>query len=273
MLVLLIVVAAVSHAMVELWAARRALHALPPEGAERMATGIRRILRRQLARAGLALAACAVPWPGIPVEPLVVPLLAAVILTVRELPLSSAGLGPAPKDLAERVGVPLRVRAGKQWNARAEGLGPFRRITLTEGLLSGLPADEAAAVIAHEAGHLAGRHRELYLLWRLGWIVLALGGARLITGTPLTLAELGPLVAALPVLALPVRPLQNRLIRRWEEQADRHAAARAGAETYARALSRLFRANGQGPTPPALWAALHHPHPPPEERLRRLSPS
>ncbi len=193
----------------------------------------------------------------------------ALLLLWREMvPPSGRILTPSHLQAPVPVWISDEGRRTGQLNARAEGIGPRRRIILNDTLIEALPADEVAAVLAHEAGHLTHRHREWFLVWRLGLAALLLALARGMgedVTTTLTLLAL-----AFPVLALPVRPLEARLIRRWEEQADAHAAAQAGAEPFARALERLYGANAQAPAPEPLWVAFHHPHPPPRRRLERL---
>ncbi|WP_170959098.1 M48 family metalloprotease [Magnetospirillum sp. 15-1] len=194
--------------------------------------------------------------------------LAALLLWREMAPPSGRILTPSHFQAPVPVWISDEGSRTGQLNARAEGIGPRRRIILNDTLVEALPADEVAAVLAHEAGHLEHRHREWFLVWRLGLAALLLVLARWAGGDITTTLTL--LVLAAPVLALPVRPLEARLIRRWEEQADAHAAAQAGAEPFARALRHLYGANAQAPEPERLWAAFHHPHPPPRRRLERL---
>ena len=200
--------------------------------------------------------------------------LALALLWRERVPAGGRRLSAAPPSLAglsRLSGVTVWLsdegRRSGQLNARAEGIGRRRRIVLNDTLVEALPPDEAAAVLAHEEGHLVHRHREWFLLWRLGLGLAALGLA-----APDSVG-LTTLLAALPVVMLPVRPLEALLIRRWEEQADRHAAAFAGAEAFGRALERLYGANASAPAPEPLWALLHHPHPAPSVRLARLGRS
>jgi Zn-dependent protease with chaperone function len=196
--------------------------------------------------------------------------LAALLLWREVAPPSGRVLSPSALRSIAPVWLSDEGRRSGQLNARAEGVGPWRRIVVNDTLVAALPEDEVAAVLAHEAGHLAGRHREWFTLWRLALAALLLGLAWHWGGAAQPVATLVLLVLAQPVLALPVRPLETLLIRRWEEEADRHAAARAGAAAFARALERLYGANAQAADPEPLWAAFHHPHPSPGLRLRRL---
>ncbi len=198
----------------------------------------------------------------------------ALLLLWREVVAPSGRtLTVAPSHLRAHVPVWISDEGSRtgQLNARAEGIGPWRRIVLNDTLVQTLPAAEVAAVLAHEAGHLAHRHREWYLAWRLALAALLLVLAQAMGGD--TAATLALLVLSAPVLALPIRPLESRLIRRWEKQADSYAASRSGPEPFARALERLYGANAQAALPEPLWAAFHHPHPPPRLRLERLCAS
>lgn len=196
--------------------------------------------------------------------------LAALLVWREVVPPAGRRLSPAPFIAAVPVWISDEGGRTGQLNARAEGIGPWRRIVVTDRLAETLPRHETEAVLAHEAGHLAGRHRERYLAWRLGMAAILLGLAAALTAP--SPAVLVLLVLAAPALALPVRPLETLMIRRWEEQADRFAAARVGAAPFADALERLFGANAQAPEPDPLWAAFHHPHPAPRRRLARLRP-
>jgi Zn-dependent protease with chaperone function len=152
-------------------------------------------------------------------------------------------------------------------NARAEGIGPFRRIVIDKGLTDLLTTPQATAVIAHEAGHLAHRHRELFLAWRLiqGWACLGLA-AMFWAGE----SSAALLVLALPNLAFLAHPLDAAFVRRWEFQADRYAAAQVGGSAMKAALERIFALHAAPASPLPLYAAFHTLHPAPAERLRRL---
>ncbi len=335
-----VLIAALAHAVIETWLARRALAWLPAHAEghvlARESGRVRLLAARAWGYSVLAFAAalggagflaetCG-PWGALPA--------ALVIRALFELPFIAwgrklAGVWAPGTFLAEQVrrlawelapALPLAVMASSGWaaawvalallllwrdvvapsgrrltaapsylrahvpvwisdegsrtgqlNARAEGIGFWRRIILNDTLVQALPAAEVVAVLAHEAGHLAHRHREWFLAWRLALAALLLVLAQSLGGDPVTTLAL--LVLSAPVLALPFRPLESRLIRRWEEQADAYAASRSGAESFARALERLYGANAQAALPEPLWAAFHHPHPPPRLRLERLCAS
>ncbi|MGQ0682796.1 M48 family metalloprotease [Bradyrhizobium sp.] len=211
----------------------------------------------------------------------------ASALILRELvppsgrTLSAIAPGPLATEIAAMLrksrleGTEVRVanesRRSNQMNARAQGIVAGRCIVLDDTLVAGLTTGQALAVAAHEAGHLAGRHREWFIAWRLIAALGAAFAAALLGGGDAPQESAAMLLLALPALGLFVRPLETRLIRRWESAADRHAASLAGTKIYASALTRLFGANLAAPEPEPVWASFHHPHPPPALRLARLT--
>ncbi|RXH26187.1 hypothetical protein XH99_21980 [Bradyrhizobium nanningense] len=158
-----------------------------------------------------------------------------------------------------------------QMNARAQGIVARRCILLDATLVAGMPTEQVLAVVAHEAGHLAGYHREWFTVWRLTIGLATVLGIAQLGGGCAPRESVAILLLALPALGLLVRPVETCLIRRWEAAADRHAANLAGATLFAEALARLFGANLAAPEPEPVWASFHHPHPPPVRRLDRLA--
>src|SRR5689334_16555191 len=79
--------------------------------------------------------------------------------------LSSAGLAPAVRELAERSGVQLsRVlemdasRRSSHSNAYFTGIGKVKRVVLFDTLLERMSHVEILAVLAHELGHWRKHH-------------------------------------------------------------------------------------------------------------------
>lgn len=155
-------------------------------------------------------------------------------------------------------------------NARAEGIGRRRRIVIDDTVLAALDGDHVAAIVAHEAGHLAGHHRRKFALWQMGLGLALLLAADALGGGAAPSATLALLVLAAPTLGVFARPLEIRLIRGWEYDADRRAAGLVGADVLSAALRRLFAANATVPATEPLYAAFHQAHPAPAERLARL---
>lgn len=164
--------------------------------------------------------------------------------------------------LADATDLPVRVvdTGGRHANALAAGLLPgLRYVYVTERLLRSLPPAEAAAIVAHEAGHHRRRHAAL----RLGAV-----GAFVLPWLGATAADVPGAFVAGALAAAPVA-LGVLALARWTEyDADRYAAGRVGASPLAAALRRLtderLLDDGGG------WLSLH---PPVRERVARLERS
>ena len=146
-------------------------------------------------------------------------------------------------------------------NAAVVGFGPNRRIIVTESLLRGLTAEQAAAVVAHELGHIRGLHHELWLLGRgaAGLAFFAAWGAfGFLSWWPLT-APLWLWASRYPAAALR---------RNWEHAADAFAAARGRGPALAQALAALEQLNGR---PAARPVSRLDRHPPTAARIDRLT--
>jgi len=115
--------------------------------------------------------------------------------------------------------------------------GHYRYLLVTQGLLDILDDDELSSVLAHEMGHVKERHLFFYLIFLLGYLILAypLSGVSfllvLTSDLPLTLLirtnsefmTLISILSTLPLLALLVfyfRFLFGFFIRNFERQAD-----------------------------------------------------
>lgn len=184
--------------------------------------------------------------------------------------------------LADRFDIdnPVFTRAGPldPPNACALGVGPFRRVSLTESLL----AEESTAVefvVAHELTHLARRHllaqtvlRALIQLVAVAVVATLIGAA-----LPWRLFDLEPLdPIGLPLLALVllligalVRPVESWVSRGQERSADAGAIAATGP-LAANAARSLYTSTAVELDPPP-WVRLFAGHPAPAERLEFLA--
>ncbi|MCB1889228.1 MAG: M48 family metallopeptidase [Rhodocyclaceae bacterium] len=166
-------------------------------------------------------------------------------------------------------------------NAYFTGFGSAKRIVFFDTLLNRLDGDEVEAVLAHELGHFRHGHVRkriammsvasfgfLALLgWLAGqpWFFAGLGMQAQDTATLLALFML-----AMPVFLLPATPLMSYWSRRHEYEADRYAAANAGARPLVSALVKLYRDNASTLTPDPWYSGFHDSHPPAALRIAHL---
>ena len=225
---------------------------------------------------------------------LVLTALAPVLLVplfLRSRPLAAGPLRDDLLGLAARAGVAVGsvrvLEAGAKTasaNAAVMGMGPTRRIVLTDTLIDEAAAAsdasiaEVRAVLGHELGH--HRSRDLWRFAGLGalstlmsfavtaWILDRLPDA-LAHGGPRTLAGVPALVLCLGVVGAPLSLLQAAYSRRRERAADAFGFEVAGdPEAFARALEGLCRTNLAEYWPPRL-VQLRASHPAPGERIAR----
>ena len=211
-------------------------------------------------------------------------------LFYRQKPVEDAALTRSLEQFLERCGTPVHgvfqvnlSRTTKKANACLCGMGPTRRVLLSDTLLSAYPEPEIEVVLAHEVGH----HR----LHHLG-ISLVVGAAAmaaacflvdaavrvLVDGGPFfDLAPIGRLssLAALPVIGLGLAlanlallPATNGLSRFLEQQADRFALEKTqNPGAFIGAMRRLAEQNLAELQPPRWVEWLLYDHPPIAKRL------
>jgi STE24 endopeptidase len=214
-----------------------------------------------------------------------------VPIFLRSRPLAEGALRDDLLGLAARAGVSVGsvrvLEAGAKTasaNAAVMGMGPTRRIVLTDTLI-----DEAAgaadasiaevrAVLGHELGH--HRSRDLWRFAALGaastltsfgvaaWLVDRLPDA-IAHGGPHTLAGAPAISLCLASAGAPLALVQAAYSRRRERAADAFGFEVAGdPEAFARALESLCRTNLAEYWPPWL-VQIRASHPPPGERIAR----
>jgi STE24 endopeptidase len=212
-----------------------------------------------------------------------------VPLFVRSRPLAASPLRDDLLSLAERADVAIAsvrvLESGVKSaaaNAAVVGIGPTRRILLTDTLTGDESAAAAGtiaelrAVLGHELGH--HRSRDLWRFAGLGalstlaslgvaaWLVDRLPAA-LAHGGPRTLAGVPALALCLALTGVPGSLALAAYSRRRERAADAFGTRVAGdGDAFARALERLCRTNLAELWPPRI-ARLRASHPPPGERI------
>jgi STE24 endopeptidase len=213
-------------------------------------------------------------------------------LFLRSRPLSPGTLRDDLLALAARAGVAVGsvrvLEAGAKTaaaNAAVTGIGPTRRILLTDTLLGdeGAASDGSIAEMRAVLGHELGHHRAGDL-WRFAavgavstfvtfgvaaWLVDRLPDS-LAHGGPSTLAGIAALGLCLGLAGAPSSVLLAAYSRRRERAADAFGFDVAGdPEAFARALERLCRSNLAELEPPRLLHLLRGSHPTPAERIAR----
>lgn len=178
-------------------------------------------------------------------------------------------------------------RRSAHGNAYFTGFGKSRRIVFFDTLLARLEIDEIEAILAHELGHFKKRHilRRLILQCLLSLVCFALLGwlstqfwfyqglgvaisplqQHVPAGVPLMLFFL-----ALPVFALPLRPIMAWMSRRDEFEADAFAAEHSDGHALISALTKLYEDNASTLTPDPLHSAFYDSHPPAPLRIGRI---
>ncbi len=226
---------------------------------------------------------------------LVLTALAPVLLLplfLRSRPLSPGTLRDDLLALAARAGVAVGsvrvLEAGAKTaaaNAAVTGIGPTRRILLTDTLLGDESAAsdgsiaEMRAVLGHELGHhragdlwrfaAVGAVSTFVTLGVAAWLVDRLPDS-LAHGGPRTLAGIAALGLCLGLAGAPSSVLLAAYSRRRERAADAFGFDVAGdPEAFARALERLCRSNLAELDPPRILHLLQGSHPTPAERIAR----
>lgn len=168
----------------------------------------------------------------------------------------------------------IRVTGKKEHkiaNAGVSGIIPGHRyIFVTEYMLETFEPEEIKAVIAHEIGHIKGRHLWINALIAVGWFVFWMGVVFLLTKLNVDILSpavfFGVFFFAYIVYFLLV---QRKVSLRNEFKADEFAAKVVGKETVIRTLEKLARVN-LTPKKTGKWFSFLSLHPSIEERIGHL---
>lgn len=208
----------------------------------------------------------------------------------RFTPLQDADLRVRIDALLARCGFQARdvyvmdgSRRSAHGNAYFTGLGREKRIVFFDTLLQSLTAVQVEAVLAHELAHFKLRHIPQRLVVSalaslagfalLGWLAQqAWFYAELGVPEPTPAAALLLFVLVLPTFTWILGPLSAAWSRRHEYEADAFAASHSDGPELAHALVGMYRDNASTLTPDRLHSAFYDSHPPPVDRIGRLSP-
>ncbi|OVE84619.1 M48 family metalloprotease [Natronolimnobius baerhuensis] len=157
----------------------------------------------------------------------------------------------------------LEGESTKTANAMVAGTVPgLRYVFLTDYLLEECSDDELRAILAHEFGHVAGRH-----LWQRGLLTVGVIVAAVVAAEPLGItaleAQFGFAGFFVPVMAgyIVYHVFLLGGLAYWQEyRADAYAARHAGPDATANALKVLATANDSTREAGLLYSlATHHP--------------
>ncbi|MFD1563864.1 M48 family metalloprotease [Haloarchaeobius amylolyticus] len=166
----------------------------------------------------------------------------------------------------------LEGKSTKTATALVAGTLPgLRYVFLTDYLLDECDDDELRAILAHEFGHVAGRH-----LWQRGMLTVAVFGAWALVaqqaGFSRLAATFGVVGYFVPLIGIYVlyRVFLLGGLARWQEfRADTYAASTAGREAMVDALETLADANDVRLEAGLLYSLATH-HPPIGDRIEAL---
>ncbi|WP_226481382.1 M48 family metalloprotease [Natrinema amylolyticum] len=166
----------------------------------------------------------------------------------------------------------LEGESTKTANALVAGTVPgLRYVFLTDYLLSECDDAELRAIIAHEFGHVAGRH-----LWQRGLLTVAVFGVWIVGARHLGVgwleARFGFAGFFVPFMALYLLYHVVLLggLARWQEfRADAHAARETGRAAMIAALETLADANDARREAGLLYSLATH-HPPIGDRIEAV---
>ncbi len=164
-------------------------------------------------------------------------------------------------------------------NAALTGWGATRRIIVSDTLLTGSPAEEIEAVLAHELGHHVHRHilRALVLqtaisllgFWLANVVMRALARPLHLSGIA-DIAGLPLFILVVSILSLLLLPLLNAISRHAERQADDYSfTAMGSAQPLIAGLERLAAKNLAEVQPPRWKEVLFYSHPSIATRVAR----
>jgi len=172
---------------------------------------------------------------------------------------------PLSKAAQNLTNIPVVIACHQDHaNARMEGIGPFKRILLMDGLLKKLNEAETLSVIAHEVGHDHHHHILKYQLLRGGLSLSAVLTFMQISQDVTTLIILAPAIGALAL------PILNGFKRACEYQADAYVAQKNDAVTFSQALDKLHQHNKTSERNDALYSLIYNGHPDPVLRKEKL---
>ncbi|MBO8173953.1 MAG: M48 family metalloprotease [Thermococcus sp.] len=157
-------------------------------------------------------------------------------------------------------------------NAMVTGIIPgYRYIVLTRGLVENFEKDEIKAILAHEIGHIKGKHLWINAALSIGWFIFWIGIVCVLHKFGIKLFSSPWVFFGIYFFAffLWLFGIESWIIQRNEFRADEFAAKVSGKDTVIRALRKLADLN-LTPERTGKWFNILSFHPSIEERIRHL---
>lgn len=191
--------------------------------------------------------------------------------------------------LIQKTGLPVKgaykadqSKRSAHANAMVAGMGRSKKIILFDTLLSRMSISGVIAVVAHELGHWSKKHtRKLLLagisehaaLFMIVWIMWNSQFSASVFGIEnMALPRLIIIIFIVSsIMGLFLSPLESRLSRKYEFEADQFAAYHTDPETFSDALSALATGDLAWIPPSPLYSTWFSSHPSIPERLLGLS--
>jgi len=164
----------------------------------------------------------------------------------------------------------------KKPNAMLAGLGPTRRVLLSDTLLDAFEPAEIETVFVHELGHHVRGHIHKGIVLSavaatvvIGGIVWRLGpyGGSEVAQWPTAVAVLPQVFLVVLAVGFISRPVVNAILRGFETQCDRDALTATGPEAYRSAFRKLGDMSLADPDPSKPIEVFFYDHPPISKRL------
>lgn len=171
-------------------------------------------------------------------------------------------------------------RRSSHGNAYFSGVGNNKRIVFYDTLIDGLTPAQIEAVLAHELGHFRRQHIRKRL-WG-GMVTSAIGFALLgwLSKQAWFYTDLGVsssthmalllFMMVTPVFTFLLQPLNSRVSRKHEFEADEYAVEKTNGDDLITALVCLYKDNASTLTPDPMHSAFYDSHPPAPIRIEHI---
>ncbi len=160
-------------------------------------------------------------------------------------------------------------------NAHFVGFGWFKRILLSDTLMSNFSNEEITAIVAHELGHYFRQHILHYSIiiaalgligfMALGWIM---GSFDLLEATQILF--IGQFLLIFPLIQFWFNPLLCLLTRHFEHDADQFAGLNGHNKALQLALIKLYGENASILKSDPWFSFWYDTHPSPQQRIAAI---